>query len=43
MNQGFINWVIESVIEPYQKHLEETKDEKTKKEVRAKCHQTRSK
>ena len=35
-NVGFANWVIDSIIIPYQKHLEESKNEKTKKEIHVK-------
>lgn len=35
-NVSFVNWVIDSVIIPYQKHLEESKNEKTKKEIHVK-------
>ena len=35
MNPAFVNWIIDSVIMPYQKHLEESKHEKAKKEIHA--------
>ena len=37
-NVALANWVIDNVIIPYQKHLEETKDEKTKKDLHAQSH-----
>ena len=34
-NVAFLDWVIDSVITPYQKHLEESKYEKAKKNIHA--------
>lgn len=42
-NVSFANWVIDSVIAPYQKHLEESKREKAKKEIHSQSHKKRSK
>lgn len=38
-----IKWTIENVIGPYQKHLEETKREKTKKKISPESHKARNK
>ena len=42
-NPILIKWTIDNVIGPYQKHLEETKREKTKKKISPKSHKARTK